>query len=146
MEVFDAIRSRRSCRSYSSEPATKEELERIVDAGRLAPTARNEQPWEMVVITGEAWRRELGILIPNGRFIASPGVTCIAVLARETKFYLEDCSAAVTSMLLAAAGLGLAACWIAGDKKGYAEAVASMLGAPKEMKLAALVAIGHAKD
>ena len=47
-------------------------------------------------------------------------------------------------MLLAAAGLGLSACWVAGDKKVYADAVASMLGAPKEMKLVALMAVGHA--
>lgn len=146
MELFEVIRSRRSCRAYSGEPATREELEQIVDAGRRAPTARNEQPWEMVVITDEAWRRELGTLIPNGKFIASPGVACIAVFSCETKFYIEDCSAAVTSMLLAAVGLGLSACWVAGDKKVYAGAVASMLGAPKGMKLAALMAVGHAAE
>ena len=144
MELFDAIAARHSCRAYADKPATREQLEKIVAAGRLAPTALNVQPWEMVVVTDAERRRALVDLVPNGKFIASPGVACIALFSKDTKYYLEDCCGAVTTMLLAATGLGLDTCWVAGDKKVYVDAVGALLGAPTGMKLVALIAVGHA--
>jgi len=76
-------------------------------AARLAPTARNVQPWEFVVVTEASKRRQLAALTDHGKFIAEAPV-CVAVLSHETKYYIEDCSAATTSILLAAAALGLA--------------------------------------
>jgi len=95
-----------------------------------------------VVVTEEESRRKIAQLTDFGRFIAEAPV-CVAVFCRDSKYYIEDGSAATMSILLAAHALGLAACWVAGDKKDYAEEVGSLLGAPDGVKLVALIPIGY---
>ena len=53
MDTFDAFKNRISVREYSSKPVEKEKLEKMVDAGHLAPTARGEQPWEFIIVTNK---------------------------------------------------------------------------------------------
>jgi nitroreductase len=67
----------------------------------------------------------------------------VAVLSRQTKYYLEDGSAATLNILLAAHAHGLGACWVAGDKKPYAARVVQMVGAPEDYRLISLVSIGY---
>jgi len=145
MELFEAIATRRSVRRFTSDPVSRALLERIVDAGRLAPTARNVQPWEFVVVTDADRRRQLADLATNGKFIAE-APACIVLLSKDVRYYVEDGSAATTNMLVAAAGLNLGACWVAGDKKPYAPEVVALCGAPADMKLVSMMAIGHAAD
>jgi len=142
MDAIEALRTRRSCRQFSPRDVSRTQIEQIVDAGRLAASARNVQPWEFVVVTEEAARRRLATMTDTGRFIADAPV-CIAVLAKETKYYLEDGSAATQNLLVAAHARGLGSCWVAGDKKPYAAQVAEALGAPEGVRLVALVAVGH---
>ena len=123
-------------------PVEREKLEQLIDAARFAPTARNEQPWEFVVVTRKEGLQKLADLTDHGRFIAGAGA-CIAVFCRETKYYLEDGSAATTYLLLAAEALGLGACWIAGDKKEYAQEVQRLLGVPDGYKLVSLISLGY---
>ena len=143
MDALDAIKTRRSIRAYRPDPVPAAIIEDIVDCGRLAATARNIQPWEFIVVTETATRRKLAEMIDTGRFIADAPV-CIVVFCRNVKYYLEDGSAAMQNMLLAAHAHGLGSCWVAGDKKPYCAAVAQMFGAPADRKLIGLVAIGHA--
>jgi nitroreductase len=141
MDALEALRTRRSCRKFAAREVPRDLLEKVIDAGRLASTARNEQPWEFVVVTDASALRQLGGMTDHGHFIAdSPA--CIAVLAKDTKYYLEDGSAATQNLLLAAHALGLGACWVAGDKKPYAPGIVEYLGAPAGMRLVALVALG----
>jgi nitroreductase len=142
MDALEALRSRRSCRKFSDRAVSRDLVELVVDAGRLAATARNEQPWEFVVVSDPGARREIAGLTDYGPFIADSPV-CIAVLSRQTKYYLEDGSAATQNMLVAAHALGLGACWVAGDKKSYAPQIARRLGAPADLVLVALVALGY---
>lgn len=142
MDALEAITRRRSVRKYKPEPVSRKLLSKVLDAGRLAPTGRNLQPWEFVVVTDPEKRRQIADLTENGKFIADSPV-CIAVLCRPTKLYLEDGSAATTQMLLAATVLGLGTCWVVGDKKPYAPQIAALCGAPPELKLVSLIAIGH---
>lgn len=142
MEAMHAITTRRSVRKFKNEPVSRDLIARLIDAARLAPSARNAQPWEFVVVTDPIKRRQLAALTDHGKFIADAPV-CIVVLSRDTRYYLEDGSAATANILLAATALGLGACWIAGDKKSYAPQVVSLCGAPPEMKLVSLVAVGH---
>ncbi len=141
MDAIEALRTRRSCRKFAAKEIGRDVVETVVDAGRLAATARNEQPWEFVVVTDAAVRRQIAAMTDHGPFIADAPV-CIGVLAKQTKYYLEDGSAATQSILLAAHALGLGACWVAGDKKAYAPKVVNALGAPADMNLVALVALG----
>ena len=141
MDALEALWTRRSCRQFTAKPVPRDFVEKVVDAGRLAATARNDQPWEFVVVTDAATRRDLAALAEYGKFIADSPV-CIAVLAKDTKYYLEDGSAATQNILVAAHALGLGACWVAGDKKPYAPQVVERLGGPAGMRLVALVAMG----
>lgn len=143
MDALEAIAARRSVRHFKPEPVSQALLRQIVDAGRLAPTARNDQPWEFVVVTDAETRRQIADLSDHGKFIAEAPV-CIVVLARPSERYLEDGSAATTNMLLAAAALGLGACWVAGDKKPYAPQIVSLCGGPADLKLVSMLAIGCA--
>jgi len=139
---LDALTHRQSCRKYSSKPVTREQLELIVNAGRLAATARNVQPWHFVVVTDPVRRKEIADITEHGKFIAD-APACIIVLCEDTKYYLEDGWAATQNLLNAAAALGLGSCWVAGDKKPYAGQIARLVGAPDNMKLVATVAVGY---
>jgi nitroreductase len=145
MDVFEAMAKRRSVRKYKSGQVSREQLLQIANMGHLAPTARNEQPWEFVIISDQGRLRQLAHLAEYGKFIADASA-CIAVLCRDCTYFVEDGSAATTQMLLAATALGLASCWVAGDKKAYAPQVVKLCGAPEAYKLVALVAIGHAAE
>jgi len=145
MDAIEALKTRRSIRRYEAKPVARETLQEIVDCGRLAATARGEEPWEFVVVTDEAMRRRLAGLCDYGRFIAD-APACIVTFCRDTKYYLEDGSAATQNMLVAAHALGLGACWIAGDKKGYAAEIAGLLGVPATHKLVSLMSVGHTSD
>ncbi len=142
MNGLDLIKKRRSVRSYRLDPVARNLLEKIVDAGRLAATAINIQPWEFIVIVDPARKKVLADITDHGKFIKDAGA-CIAVTAKDTKYYLEDGSAATENILLAATELGLGSCWVAGDKKPYADKVLSFLSVPKGYKLISLIAIGY---
>lgn len=146
MDLFEAIEKRRSVRAYVSKPVAREDLEKIVDAGRRAPTGRNEQPWEFVVVTDMYARQRIAELATYGKYIADARA-CIAVFCRsDTPYYIEDGTAATMSMLLAATALGLGSCWVAANKAPYAQAIADLLGAPQTHRLVSLVALGYASD
>jgi nitroreductase len=117
-------------------------IEQAVDCGRLAATARNVQPWEFVVVTKPDMRKRIADLAEYGKFIEHSPV-CIAVLCQDTKYYLEDGSAAIQNILVAARALGLGTCWVAGDKKPYAPEVAKLVGAPETHRLVGLIAMGY---
>ncbi len=144
MDTLTAIQTRYSTRQYLPDrPVPREVIEQIIDAGQRAPTARNVQPWDFVVVTDRALRQRIAELAEFGRFIAQ-APACIVVLCKETKYYLEDGCAAVENILLAATALGVQSCWVAGDKKPYAPQIAQMVGAPETHKLIALIPIGYA--
>jgi nitroreductase len=139
---MEVIRTRRSVRKYQDKPIAKELLETIVDAGRLAATARNEQPWEFIVVTDPQLKAQVAAATDHGKFIAQ-AAAMIAVFCKDCKYFLEDGSAATQNILLAAHGLGIGSCWIAGDKKDYAPEVADILGVPAGFRLISLVALGY---
>ena len=146
MDLFEAIEQRRSVRAFQDKPISREYLEKIIDAGRRAPTARNEQPWEFVVVTDPEVRKKIADLATYGKFIAQ-GPACVAVFCRaNTPYYVEDGSAATENILLAATALGVGSCWVAGDKKPYAEEIRKLLGVPEGYKLVSLIALGYPAD
>jgi len=143
MDALTAIASRHSTRSFTHDPVSREQLEAIVNAGRAAPTARNEQPWHFVVVADGATRKRLAELTEHGGAFLADAPACIAVFCKDGKYFLEDGCTAAQNMLIAATALGLQSCWIAGDKKPYAPAVSTLLFAPVNTRLVALLAIGH---
>jgi nitroreductase len=144
MDALQAIKTRRSIRAYQAKAVPREILSDLVDCGHLAATGRNEQPWEFVVITDGETIEKLGGLVTHAKFFGQIPA-CIAVFCRETKYAVEDGSAASQNILLAATAHGLGSCWVTG-KAPYAEAVGQLLGAGGEMKLISLIAVGYAAE
>ncbi len=138
----DIFTGRRSIRKYKPGDIPQAILEEAVRAASQAPTARNVQPWEFVVVTQPQRLKELSMLVsPNGAFLERASA-CIVVFCHDTKYYLEDGCAATTQALLSLSMAGLGACWIAGDKKEYAEKVRAFLGGIPDLKLVSLIAVG----
>jgi nitroreductase len=145
MDAITALKTRRSIRAYTSQAVPREIIEDIIDSGRLAATARNEQPWEFVVVTDAERLRSIAKKTDYGGFIADAPV-CIVVLCKDTKYYLEDGSSATESILIATHAHGLGACWVAGDKKMYADDIRKEVGAPDGYKLVSMISIGYAAE
>ena len=142
MDALDALRTRRSVRTYKPEPVSKKDIETVIDCARLAATAINKQLWDFVVVTDAGTREKIADTTDHGPFIAQAPV-CIVVLCRDEKYYLEDGCAATQNILVAARALGLGTCWVAGDKKPYAGDIVQIVGAPEGRKLISLVALGY---
>ncbi len=140
--LLDLLKTRRSIRRYKDKSIPKGKLKEIIDAARFAPTARNLQPWEFVVVTDKSKLSLLAQLADNGKFIAQASA-CIVVFSADTKYFLEDGSAATCNILLAASALGVGSCWVAGDKKKYSLQVGALLNQPEGLKLISLVALGY---
>lgn len=142
MDAITALKTRRSIRTYLDRPVERQVLSDLVDCGRLAASARNIQPCRFVVITEKERLSTVAQMTDYGKFIAQ-APACIAVFGEDVTYRLEDCAAAAQNILVAARAHGLASCWIAGDKKAYAEEAERYLGAPKGTKLFCLIALGY---
>jgi nitroreductase len=142
VDALDCLRTRRSVREYTTDPIPTEILEAIVDCGRLAPSGRNEQPWEFVVVTDKERLEELADITDFGKHIAR-SAACVVVFCKNTKYYLEDGSAATANVCNAAWAHGVASCWVSGDKREYAEDVREALNVPTGYKLISLIPLGY---
>ncbi len=143
MDAIHAIKKRHSTRSFDGKPVPRKDIETIVDAGRVAPSSRAVNPWEFVAVTDKEMLSRLGKICVSGPFLKDAGAALI-VTCKDTKYYLEDGSAATENMLIAATALGIDSCWVAGDKKPYAQEVLNMVKAPSGFKLVSILALGYA--
>ena len=149
METWDAIRARRNVRQYTGQPIAREDLERICEAGRRAPSAGNGQPWDFVVVTERAQLIELAkVWEPGGRHIAQSAAT-IALVAREPEderqrgLMLYDFGQATANMMLAAADLGIGSGHSAVSDQQQAQRV---LGFPDGYLAFFLIGLGYPAD
>jgi nitroreductase len=139
MDALTAIRKRRSVRNYTGEPVVRGDLETIVDAGRLAASGHNRQPWDFIVITDAAMIGKLKVV---AQWVERAGAVIGVVVDPTAEYWLEDSSAAVENMLIAATALGYGSCWLEGSTKRHEAALKELLGVPEEKRLLTLVPIG----
>ena len=144
MDLFEAVRSRASVRKLRPVEVPDADLEQILDAGRRAPSGRNEQPTEYIVVKDP---ETLGKLARAQGLIADVGVA-IAVVSdpNKSKYWLEDAAAATENMLLAITALGYASVWVEGTLLPKLEEHNKALGLPEKMRLAVLLPIGAAAE
>ncbi len=140
MDIFEAIRTRRSIRKYTGAPVPCEDLEKIVDAGRLAASGVNRQPWEFVIVTEPEIMAQLRI--PADHWMEKAGAIVAVIMDPESRWWVEDGAAAVQNMLLACTALGYGACWIEGYTLRNEEVIKKALGIPNNRRLFTLVSIG----
>jgi len=142
-ESIKIIKTRRSIRNYKDKKIPQDVILDIIDCGRLAPTARNEQPWEFIVVRNKQNLEKLTLIVDKNAPFLKKADCCIVVICKETKYYLEDGCAATENIILAAHFYGIGSCWIAGDKKEYAQKVKEFLQVPSGYKLVSLIALGY---
>src|SRR3954453_19065216 len=112
METWDAIRARRNVRAFEDRPLPAEDLDRILEADRRAPSSRNWQPWDFVVVTERDRLRELAQVGRGGGHVADSAATVALVLpvledTRRREIALYDLGQATMAMMIAAAALGV---------------------------------------
>ncbi|HET9730347.1 MAG TPA: nitroreductase family protein [Acidimicrobiia bacterium] len=148
METWDVVRARRNVRAYTDQPVVRDDLERILEAGRRAPSSMNSQPWNFVVVTDRAQLVELAKVWERGRHVAQSAATIALVGAepedQEQRDELEyDFGQATANMMLTAADLGIGSGHSAVVDQAQAQRV---LGFPDAHFCAYLIAFGYPAD
>ena len=146
MDFLEVIRGRRTVREFTPEPVSEQDLEKILEAGRWAPSGKNTQPWGFILVESREKREELAALSRQRDLILSAPV-CIAVLLDRERGYdrdkdMQGIGACAENMCLAAHALGLGACWIGGISAVREEA-GEVLGLREDEELVLLLLIGH---
>ena len=142
MSVWDAIRSRRNVRAYDGRPIPAAALGQILEAGRRAPSSRNWQPWDFIVVTDRPQLTDLARVWRGGGHVAQSAATValIAPAADEPRRAQFDLGQATMSMMLAAAGLGIGS---GHSAVGDQELARRLLGFPGDRTCAFLISLGY---
>lgn len=149
MDLYQAIKKRYSCRSYDSKPIEKEKLDRILEAARLAPSAKNFQDWRFIVVTDEQKRKETALAANEQMFFATAPAIIIGCSNNDyamrcgQKISTIDVAIAMEHIALAATAEGLATCWIGSF---FPDKVRQVLDIPKNIEIIELMAIGYPAD
>ncbi|MCK4314044.1 nitroreductase family protein, partial [Candidatus Bathyarchaeota archaeon] len=139
MSLLDVIFRRRSIRRYKSKPVPDDVLKNILEAGRLAPSADNIQPWHFIVVTAPEIKRELSGGMWRG-FIKDSAFTIVGCGDKTNKWSTVDVAIALENMVLAAEAQEVGSCWIGVFEE---EEIKKLLGIPGNLKVVALVAFGY---
>jgi len=150
MDFQELINKRYSCRAYRKEPVEDEKLTVVLNAARLAPTAANRQPFQIIVIHTKGREEELKRIYTKEWFTQAPLVLLICTIPTEAwcrmdkKNYHEvDAAIAMDHLTLQATDLGLGTCWIAAFDP---QAAREVLGLPPEVEPIAFTPLGYPAD
>lgn len=141
-DFIKLIKDRRSVRGYLDKPIDKRILEEIMDCGRLAPSARNIQPWKFVVVTEKGKLEEIAKQIEWGYFIKDSSACIVVCGDRRVKRFREDCCLATENMILAAKSLGIGSCYVAALEKNV-EGVRKLLKIPRDFEIVCFLPLGY---
>lgn len=137
---------RRSIRKYTSEPVAKEQLDTILQCALMSPSGKRINPWQFYVLTKEEQLRPLAQCrtYGSGMFLTAMAGIVIAVDASLTDTWALDAAIAGENILLAAADLGLGACWCqVHDREGAEALVKQVAGIPENLTVVCVISLGH---
>jgi nitroreductase len=151
LDVFTAIKTRRSIRAFTDKQVTDEEVTKLIEAARWAPSAGNIQPWEFIIVKDPEVKHGLCEAAMNQTFIEEAPVVIVVCAdpVRSSRRYssrginlycLQDTAAATQNILLTAHAMGLAACWVGAFNE---EAARRTLNVPDELRPIAIIPVGH---
>ncbi len=144
MDVFEAVQERRSIRAYQDKSVPRDKVEKILEAGRLAPSARNLEPWHFIVVTDEERRKALSKGLYAKFLIQSP---LVIVACGDKKvssdWYAVDVSLAVENMILTAVSEGLGTCCVGSFEE---KDVRNVLNIPDNFEVIVMLAVGYASE
>ena len=149
MNVYDAIKTRRSIRAYKPDPVPEDKLNKVLEAARLAPSGKNGQPWRFVVVRDPAIRQAL-VAACKGQTCLAQAPVVIAVCGADAEAYQKqggymtsmvmDTAIALEHLMLAATVEGLGTCWIGAFNEGE---VRKILNVPANLRIVALTPLGY---
>ena len=147
MDVLEAIKKRISVRAYQDKPIPEEKLRKILEAARLAPSARNSQDYQLIVVKDENIRRELADGDTSEPFIYTAPVVIVAV-ALKPEYVMPggipahpvDIAIAIDHITLVAVKEGLGSCWIGGFNQAR---VKEILAIPDKYQVVVLLSLGY---
>ena len=146
MDLLDVIRARRSVRKFSAEPVPWELIEKILEAGRWAPSGMNNQPWRFAVVTNRDTVTAISKLTHYSKVVLESQVLIPVFLDTEKSYHREKdiqaIGACLQNMLLEIHSLGLGAVWLGEIIRSGSE-IRSLLHLPDSLDLMAVLAIGH---
>ena len=142
MELVETVLSRRSIRQYEQKDITKDALEMILEAGRMAPSAGNKQSWHFIVITNDEIKRELSKGVFS-RFLKNAPVTIVGCAHKDRiagRWSKISTTIALQNMVIAAWAQGIGSCWIGAFNE---EKVRRLLEIPEKWNVVALIPFGY---
>jgi len=149
MNVAQAIRNRYSCRDYHDRPLEQDKLLAVLEAARLAPSAKNLQDWRFVVVTDKQTKKKVAAAANNQTFLETAGAIIIACTVSDHVMRCGqavgpiDVAIALEHMCLQATELGLATCWIGSF---YPDKIKQIVGIPDDVVIVELLALGYPAD
>ncbi len=149
MDIYDCIKNRRSIREYLDTPVAPETLEKVLNAGRLAPSWKNRQCWRFVVVSDPAIKAQIGMVVDNPSAKVYETVPYVLVLCADPTdsgtmagkdYYLVDCGICMEHVVLAATAEGLGTCFV-----GYfpENPLHGLLNIPRDTRIVALSPLGY---
>jgi nitroreductase len=143
MSLVDVLLSRRSIRKYKADDVPQATRERILEAGRYAPSADNGQPWHFIVVTDPELKKKLSRGKWNS-FVRDSAFTVVGCAyvgsAYSRKWSTIDTTIALQNMVIAAWSLGVGSCWIGDFKEAE---VKKTLNVPRNWKIVCLISFGY---
>lgn len=148
MDAIEAILTRRSIRKFKQGSIHEETVRVLLEAAMNAPSAGDEQPWQFVVIDDRAVLDEIPLFHPHTAMVKHAPLAILICgdnsLEKYKGFWVQDCSAAVQNLLLAAHALGLGAVWTGfHPMEDRVQGMQRLLGLPAHVIPLALVPLGH---
>jgi nitroreductase len=145
LEVFEAIRKRKSIRSYEAAPVASEKLIKLLEAARLAPSAGNIQPWRFILVLDPQKRKRIAKGCRFGHFLAESPIVIVGCADQKAspRWHAMDTCIAMQNLVLAATGEGLGTCWIGSFNE---KTIRGMLKVPNHLKIVALLALGYPRE
>lgn len=151
MEYSELIGARYSVRAYRPDPVEDEKLQAVLEAARLAPTAANRQPIQLIVMRTAGREEEIGKIYRRPWFVQAPLVIAVCAISSQAwvregdRFNSRMIDAAIVAdhLILAAANLGLGTCWIAAFNM---EAARSVLRLPADAEPVIFTPLGYPAD
>ena len=139
MEVFETIKNRTSIRKYKQEKISKEKMDILIEAGRLAPTGANQQRFKLIIVDDEDIKKRLSVACNNQTFVGTASHVIAGTTDQDWKWNQVDLAIVFEHIVLEAFELGFGTCWIGAFNENE---VKKILNIPENVKIVALLTIG----